>query len=75
MPDMWLFVNRFASDNNYSLRNCQKLAQPIPIQLSKEEEKNFQMQLTKKEKIFSQFFVAFLKFISILNILIERYSS
>ena len=44
-----LFVNTLTSDNKYSLCNSEVLQQPI------------QMQLSKKEMTFSQFYVPFLK--------------
>ena len=44
-----LFVNKLIPDDKYPLLNRDKLTQPIQIQLS------------KKEKIFSQFFPLFLK--------------
>ena len=45
-----LFVNTLTSDGKYSLRKGENLRKPI------------QMQLSKKQETFSQFFVAFLKF-------------
>ena len=44
-----LFVHKFTADGKYSLRNGENLAKPI------------QMQLPKKQKIFSQYFAAFWK--------------
>ena len=44
------FVNMLITDDKYSLLNCGKLRQPI------------QMQLFKKQKRFSEFFFAVLKF-------------
>ena len=44
-----LFVHKFTADGKYSLRNSENLAKPI------------QMQLPKKQKIFSQYFAAFWK--------------
>ena len=44
-----MFVNTSNADDKYSLRNRKKLPQPIQLQLSKEQ------------KIFSQFFAAFQK--------------
>ena len=44
-----LFVDTLTADDNYSLLNNDNLAQPIQIQLS------------KKQKYFSQFFSAFFK--------------
>ena len=45
-----LFVKILTADNKYSLRNSENLPQPI------------QMQLPKKQKPVSPFFVPFLKF-------------
>ena len=42
-------MNTFTTDDKYSLLNRDKLTQPI------------QMQLSQKQKTFSQFFCAFLK--------------
>ena len=47
-----LFLNTLTSDDKYSLLNSDNLTQPI------------QMQLSKKQKTFSEFFSAFLKTIS-----------
>ena len=47
-----MFVNTSNADDKYSLRNTKKLPQPI------------QLQLSKKQKNFSQFFSAYLKSIS-----------
>ena len=47
-----LFVNALTADEKYSPGGSENLQQAI------------QMQLSKKQKIFSQFFAAFLKFIS-----------
>ena len=47
-----MFVNTSNADDNYSPRNRKKLPQPI------------QLQLSKKQKKFSQFFAAYLKSIS-----------
>ena len=44
-----LFANTFTVDEKYSLLNRENLPQP------------FRMQLSKKQKIFSQFFAPFLK--------------
>ena len=44
-----LFVNTLAADDNYSLLNCDRLMQPI------------QMQLFKKQKTFSDVFSQFFK--------------
>ena len=44
-----LFVNRLAAGHKFSLLNRDKLRQPI------------QMQLSKKQKAFSQYFSGFLK--------------
>ena len=48
-----LFVKTLTTDHKYSPSNGENLPQSI------------QMQLTKKEKILSEFFVSFLKFTSI----------
>ena len=45
-----LFVNLFTADDKYSFRNTDNLRQPIL------------MQLSKKQKTFSQFSAAFLNF-------------
>ena len=45
------FVNTFTVDHKYSLINRDTLMQPV------------QMQLSRKQKTFSEFFSAFLKFI------------
>ena len=47
-----LFVNTLTADDKYSLRNIENLWQPIQIQLS------------QRQKKFSQFFAAFLKLTS-----------
>ena len=47
-----LFVNTMTADDEYSVPNSEKLPQPI------------QMQLSKKEKCFGQFFATCLKTIS-----------
>ena len=47
-----LFVNTLTPDDKYSLRNSEFLLQPI------------EMQLSKKQKTFSQFFANFLKITS-----------
>ena len=52
MSNLRTFVNTLTADDNYSLRNSQNLPQPI------------QMQLSKKQKDFSQVFARFLKYIS-----------
>ena len=44
-----LFPNTLSADGNYSLLNRDNLTQPI------------QMQLSRKQKTFSEFFCAFLK--------------
>ena len=44
-----MFVNTLSADDKYSFLNRDNLTQPI------------QMQLSRKEKTFSQFFSAFLK--------------
>ena len=44
-----LFINTLSADGKYSLFNRDNLTQPI------------QMQLSRKQKTFSQFFAAFLK--------------
>ena len=44
-----LFVNTWSADDNYSGNNMQRLPQ------------EFQTPLSQKQKIFSEFFVAFLK--------------
>ena len=46
-----LLVNTFTADGKYSLLNRDNLTQPI------------HMQLSQKQKLFVQFFSAFLKFI------------
>ena len=48
------------SDDKYSLLNCDKLTQPM------------QMQLSKNEKNFSQFFLHFLNLDTIFNILKKK---
>ena len=53
-PSVWceilrLFVNALTADDKYSGRNMQNFPQ------------QFQTPLSKKQKIFSQFFIAFLK--------------
>ena len=45
-----LFVNTFTADDKYSVLNRDNLTQPI------------QMQLSQKQKVFSQYFSALLKF-------------
>ena len=53
----WLLVNTFAANEKYLVLDRDNLAIPI------------QMQLSQKQKTFSRFFAAFLKFRLILNIL------
>ena len=48
----WLLVNTLAADEKYPVLNRDNLTIPI------------QMQLSEKQKTFSQFLAAFLKFIS-----------
>ena len=45
----WLFINTLSADGKYSLFNRDNLTEPI------------QMQVSRKQKTFSEFFAAFLK--------------
>ena len=51
------FANTLTADDKYSLRNSENIPQPI------------QMQLSKKQEKFDQYFAEFLKFTKILKVL------